>query len=50
MTRLPPPWLRDRTAEERARERKHLADLKWYERLMVAAGFTIRPKVPKENT
>jgi hypothetical protein len=49
MSRLPPPWCRDRTAEERARERAHLAAMQAHERRMQAIGYEIRPKVQREK-
>lgn len=38
-----PPWLRKRDAAELERERKHLATLRWFERMAIAAGIKIRP-------
>lgn len=38
-----PPWLRRRDADELERERKHLATLRWFERMAIAAGLKIRP-------
>jgi hypothetical protein len=45
VSRLPPMWLRDRTPEERARERAHLAAMEKREREAIAQGMQCRPKV-----
>ena len=39
-----PPWLRKRDAAELERERQHLEQLRWFERMALAAGLKIRPK------
>lgn len=41
--KLPPPWLRERDAEERAREREHLRKMQQFERDAIALGFKVRP-------
>jgi hypothetical protein len=44
-----PPWLRTRTPAELDRERAHLEALKWYEKLAMAVGYKLRPKVRDEK-
>jgi hypothetical protein len=48
--RPPPPWLRERTPEERARERDHLRQMQERERDAIACGFKVRPAQPKQET
>jgi hypothetical protein len=43
-----PYWLQDRRKPETlARERAHLAALRWLEKLAIKCGLNIRPKVGK---
>ena len=47
--KLPPPWLRERTPEERANERKQLAMMQQFERDAIALGFNVRPTIKQET-
>ena len=49
MPKLIPCWLRERTPEERARERAHLAAMERREREAIAFGFKCRPDHTRER-
>lgn len=41
--KLPPPWLRERDAAERERERQHLRRMQQFEHEAITLGFNVRP-------